>query len=147
MRPIKSAPLTNREMEELGVFLRADDSLENAMDVSTFDGFLCAVLSGPKVVMPSEWMRWVWDKERGEQAPKFASEKQAQRILSLLIRHANVIAFALTQAPQHYEPLFLEREVKGRTVSIVNEWCCGYVKGIALDRKPDRFIIDHEFRT
>src|ERR1022692_1911493 len=77
---------------------------------------------------PSEWMRWVWDKAEGAQAPEFASEKQAQRILSLLIRHANVIAFTLTQAPQYYEPLFLER-----IVSIVDEWCCGYVKGIALD--------------
>ena len=48
---------------------------------------------------------------------------QAQRILGLLIRHANVIAFTLTQAPQYYEPLFLERKVKGRTVSIVDEWC------------------------
>jgi uncharacterized protein len=78
-------------------------------------------------------MRWVWDKEEGAQALEFASEKQAQRIPSLLIRHANVIAFTLTQAPQYYEPLFLERKVKGRTVSIVDEWCCGYVKGIALD--------------
>src|SRR5450756_905370 len=63
MRPIKSGPLTNREIEELDVFLLADDGLENAMDVSTFDGFLCAALSGPNVIMPSEWMRWVWDKE------------------------------------------------------------------------------------
>jgi uncharacterized protein len=133
MRPIKSGPLTNWEIEELDVFLLADDGLENAMDVSTFDGFLCAALSGPNVIMPSEWMRWVWDKEEGAQAPEFASEKQAQRILSLLIRHANVIAFTLTQAPQYYEPLFLERKVKGRIVSIVDEWCCGYVKGIALD--------------
>jgi hypothetical protein len=39
MRPIKSGPLANREIEELDVFLLADDGLENAMDVSTFDGF------------------------------------------------------------------------------------------------------------
>src|SRR5450759_471591 len=61
------------------------------------------------------------------------ARSRAQRILSLLIRHANVIAFTLTQTPQYYEPLFLERKVKGRIVSIVDEWCCGYVKGIALD--------------
>jgi uncharacterized protein len=92
MRPIKSGPLTNREIKELDAFLLANDSLENAMDVSTLDGFLCAVVSGPKVVMPSEWMRWIWDMDEGEQSPEFASEKQAQRILSLLIRHANDIA-------------------------------------------------------
>jgi hypothetical protein len=33
--------------------------------------------------------RWVWDREEGKQAPEFASEKQAQRILGLLMRHAN----------------------------------------------------------
>jgi len=60
------------------------------------------------------------------------------------MRHANDIAVTLTQFPQYYEPLFLERDHKGRTVSIVDEWCCGYVKGIALDPsgwKP--FIEEH----
>src|SRR5713226_2028261 len=82
MRPIKSGPLTHLEIEQLDAFLLSDGGLENAMDVSTLDGFLCAVLSGPNVIMPSEWMLWVWDMEEGEQAPESASEKQAQRILS-----------------------------------------------------------------
>src|SRR5258706_8943592 len=43
MRPIKSGPLTNQEIEELDAFLLSDDDLENAMDVSSLDGFLCAV--------------------------------------------------------------------------------------------------------
>ena len=30
-----------REIDELNAFLLADDGLENAMDVSTFDGFIC----------------------------------------------------------------------------------------------------------
>jgi uncharacterized protein len=123
MRPIKSGPLTNREIKELDAFLLADDSLENAMDVSTIDGFLCAVVSGPKVVMPSEWVRWIWDMDEGEQSPVFVSENQAQRILNLLIRHANDIALTLIEAPQYYEPLFFKRDVKGRAVSIVDEWC------------------------
>jgi uncharacterized protein len=156
MRPIKSGPLTNREIKELDAFLLADDSLENAMDVSTLDGFLCAVVSGPKVVMPSEWMRWIWDMDEGEQSPEFASENQAQRILSLLIRHANDIALTLIEAPQYYEPLFFKRDVKGRAVSIVDEWCCGYVKGLALDSlgwqplieaRPDWFEAIHLYGT
>ena len=133
LRLIKSGPLTNREIEKLDAFLLSDGGLENAMDVSTLDGFLCAVLSGPKVITPSEWIRWVWDREEGKQAPEFASEKQAQRILGLLMRHANDIAVTLSQVPKEYEPLFFERDVKGGTVSIVDEWCCGYMKGIALD--------------
>jgi uncharacterized protein len=144
MRPIKSGPLTNLEIEELDTFLLSDDGLENAMDVSSLDGFLCAVLSGPNVILPSKWIPWVWDSTEANQSPEFTSEKQAQRILDLLMRHANDIAVTLTQFPQYYEPLFLERDHKGRTVSIVDEWCCGYVKGIALDPsgwKP--FIEEH----
>ena len=156
IRPIQSGPLTNREIEELSAFLLAEDGLENAMDVSTFDGFICAVLSGPNTIMPSDWMRWVWDQEEGEQSPEFASEKQAKRILSLLIGHANVLAFTLTHGPQHYEPLFYDRKVERRTVSIVDEWCCGYVKGIALDpvgwqplidARPDWFEVIHLYGT
>jgi len=156
MTPIKSRPLIDQEIEELDAFLLSDDGLENAMDVSGLDGFLCAVLSGPNVIMPSEWMRWVWDSTEGKQSPEFTSEKQAQRILDLLMRHANDIAVTLTQFPQYYEPLFLERDHKGRTVSIVDEWCCGYVKGIALDPSgwqplfeahPDWFEAIHLYGT
>jgi hypothetical protein len=82
-------PLSAKEIEQLDRFLLADDDLEATMDVSTLDGFLCAVLSGPMLIMPSEWMRWVWDMEASEQAPEFTSEKQAQGIVSLLMRHAN----------------------------------------------------------
>jgi uncharacterized protein len=72
------------------------------------------------------------------------------------MRHANAIAVTLTQFPQYYEPLFLERDHKGRTVSIVDEWCCGYVKGIALDPSgwqplfeahPDWFEAIHLYGT
>src|SRR5450631_2104766 len=80
MRPIKSGPLTNLEIEELDTFLLSDDGLENAMDVSGLDGFLCAVLSGPNVIMPSKWIPWVWDSTEANQSPEFTSEKQAQRI-------------------------------------------------------------------
>ena len=76
MRPIKSGPLIDQEIEELDAFLLSDDGLENAMDVSGLDGFLCAVLSGPNVIMPSEWMRWVWDSN-GRQAVSGVYEREA----------------------------------------------------------------------
>ena len=94
IRPIESGPLTSREIKELDAFLHAEDGLENPMDFYTFDGFICAVLSAPNTIMPSEWLRWVWDQEQGERLPEFSSEKQAKRILSLLIGHANVLAHA-----------------------------------------------------
>jgi uncharacterized protein len=109
MTPIKSRPLIDQEIEELDAFLLSDDGLCPASTAFS------AVLSGPNVIMPSEWIRWVWDSTEGKQSPEFTSEKQAQRILDLLMRHANDIAVTLTQVPQYYEPLFLERDHKGRS--------------------------------
>jgi uncharacterized protein YecA (UPF0149 family) len=42
------------EIKELDGFLLAEDGLENLMDFS-------------------EWLRWVWDQEQGEQPPEFKS--------------------------------------------------------------------------
>jgi uncharacterized protein len=100
------------------------------------------VISGPDTIMPSEWLRWVWDQERGEQPPQFTSEKQARRILSLLIGHANVLAFTLTHGPPHYEPRFYSHKIPGNSVPVIDEWCCGYVKGIALDPEGWQPLID-----
>src|SRR5260370_37550793 len=79
VRPIESGPLTDREIEELDAFLLAEDGLENPMDFYTFDGFICAVLSGPNTIMPSEWLRWVWDQGEGERPPEVGSEKHIAR--------------------------------------------------------------------
>jgi uncharacterized protein len=133
IRPIEAGPLTDREIEEVNTFLLAEDGLDHPMDFYTLDGFICAVLSGPNAILPSEWLRWVWDEEHGQQAPEFSSERQAKRILSLLLGHAEVLAFTLTHGPQYYEPLFYSHRIEGNSVPIVDEWCCGYLKGISLD--------------
>jgi hypothetical protein len=56
--------------------------------------------------------------------------------------HANVLAFTLIHGPQHYEPLFYAHKIDGNSVPIVDEWCCGYVKGIALDPEGWQPLID-----
>ena len=133
MNLLPESPLLNEEIDELDQFLLNAKGLEESMDVSTLDGFLCAVLSGPTLIMPSEWMRWVWDQEKGEQMPEFHTESEAKRILRLLMRHANDVAATLTCSPSDYEPIFYERRPKGRLITIVDEWCYGYLRGVALD--------------
>jgi len=135
MKLPSNPPLLDEEIEELDKFLLDADELEESMDVSMLDGFLCAVLSGPKLIMPSEWIRWVWDSEKGRQVPKFRSQRYAERILSLVIRHSNDIALTLIQSPSEYEPLFYERRLIRKLITIVDEWCYGYLKGVALDER------------
>ena len=62
-------PLSNAELEELDDFLCGEDIEETSMDVSTLDGFLTAIAIGPQIVLPSEWLPWVWDMDDGEAEP------------------------------------------------------------------------------
>lgn len=133
MNLLHQGPLTDEEIRELDQFLLDAEGIPESMDVSTLDGFLTAIVCGPKTILPSEWMRWVWDMERGEDAPEFTDQAQAQRILGLLLRHMNDIAQTLHQAPEQYEPLLMENPNDGDPIPILDEWCSGFMKGVQLD--------------
>lgn len=133
MSALDQGPLSDAEIDELDRFLLNTEGIDESMDIATLDGFLTAILCGPKMIMPSEWMRWVWDMERGEDAPEFASQAEAQRILQLLMRHMNDIARTLQQAPEQYEPLLMENPNDGDPIPILDEWCSGFMKGVGLD--------------
>ena len=131
---ISNAPLTDAEIEQLEEFLlREDGALNQPMDMAMIDGFLAAVVSGPGLIMPGEWLRWIWDTEEGQESPDFPSQQQTQDILNLIMRHYQHVNDTLTHAPQEYEPLITERTVDGRVVPIIDEWCMGYYKGMSLD--------------
>ena len=130
---LDKGPLTEAEIGELDRFLMNAKGVEHPMDISTLDGFLTAVVCGPKTILPSEWMRWVWDMENGEESPVFKDRAQAQHFFGLLMRHMNGIAHTLNEAPEEYEPLLLENPNKGDPVPILDEWCCGFMKGVQLD--------------
>ena len=92
----------------------------------------------------------------GEHVTPIASQLDV-RILSLLIGHANVLAFTLIHGPQYYEPRIYAHKIEGNNVPVIDEWwCCGYVKGIALDpegwhplidARPDWFVVIHLYGT
>lgn len=133
MSTLDQGPLADDEINELDQFLLNAEGIDESMDISTLDGYLTAITCGPKTIMPSEWMRWVWDMQRGEAAPEFTSEKQAQRILGLMMRHMNDISQTLRLDPDHYEPLLMENPNDGDPIPILDEWCCGFLKGVDLD--------------
>ncbi len=128
-------PLSDEEIEELDDFLLDAEGIDESMNVSMLDGFLTALICAPKLILPSEWMRWVWDTEHGNDSPKFTSEDEASRILSMLMRHMNDITRTLSQAPEYYEPLLLENINNGNPIPILDEWCMGFVKGMSLDEE------------
>jgi uncharacterized protein len=136
-----NTPLSDQEIDHLNRFLLeripvAEAELseggvdEGVLDISELDGFLTAIISGPRPVMPSEWLPVVW----GEFEPEWASAEESESIISLVLRHMNDIVNTLTEAPEEFEPIVLEVEVEeeDETVTSVEEWCLGYMKGVGL---------------
>jgi uncharacterized protein len=128
-----SDPLTDDELAELDRFLLDVEGVDESMDLSMLDGYFTAILSGPKTILPSEWLRWVWDTERGEDSPVYESLEQAQRVMGLLMRYMNHVAAALIESPEDYEPLLMENPNDGHPLPVIDEWCAGYMKGVSLD--------------
>lgn len=122
--------LSGEEFDELDDFLAGETLQETSMDVSTLDGFLAAIAIGPGFVRPSEWLPWVWDMDEGDTEPEFESEEQANRVLSLVMRHYNCVLQAFNTDPASFEPLFWRGEQWGAA-----EWCEGFVLGFMFSEE------------
>lgn len=136
------APLTDEEFEELAEFLVSDAVPETTMSVVMLDGFLAAIACGPGDESPARWMPWVWDFERGQAAPELPP-KQARKIAGYVTRHLNGIALALAEEPEAFEPLFATDENdEGDEFEVPDEWCAGFLAGVALDADAWRPLMD-----
>jgi uncharacterized protein len=114
--------ITDADLDRLDDFLSSDAVPESAMDVSTLEGFLTALVVGPRVVMPSAWLPWVWDFEEGTAEAEFASLEQAQEVMGLIMGLMNRIAEAFERDPGSFEPAFYRRAEWGAA-----EWCEGFL--------------------
>ena len=125
-----SAPLDENEIDELDAFLLALEDDEAIYGFSAFDGFVTAIVSGPDMIPPSEWLGAVWGSE--DSSPVWEDEQQFQHIFGLMIRHMNSTAATLMEDPLDFEPYFLEGTLEGENILIVTPWCAGYMKGLML---------------
>ncbi len=55
-----SKSLSDVEIDELTELLISDETPEECMDISTLDGFLTGLVTGPDTIMPSRWLPVVW---------------------------------------------------------------------------------------
>lgn len=143
--PDLNTPLTEQELDDLQEMLlqlseRFDEErgeeVDCIVDLSELDGFLTTVVIGPTVVMPSRWLPAIW----GGEMPPFASEEEAHRVTLWITRYLNSIAFEFQVAPREFMPLFNYREVDGQEYAIVEEWCYGFLRGVALMAEAWRVV-------
>lgn len=122
--------LSDAELCELDDFL-ADDSIEStSMDLAMLDGYLAAIAIGPVLIPPSVWLPWVWDHVDGRAEPMFDKSSDANRVLSLLMRHYNAVVEAFNTDPAGFEPMFLRGAHYGAA-----EWSEGFLCGFQFDER------------
>lgn len=124
-------PLSDQEFNVLDQFLLSDRCSENAMTLDALHGYLTAIVIGPEDVPADEWLQQVWGPSTDD-APRFSSDKEAQRIRGLIMRFMNEIAIAFEAAPKEFEPLFLEHSVQGKKLLDGEAWAWGFWEGMNL---------------
>lgn len=126
---MNTGPLTEEELEWLDEILLEYGSDDSVMDVSELDGMLTALLSGPGKIQPEVWLTSLW----GSAVPEWSSAAQQTRFTNLVIQHMSDIAERLSEAPDQFEPLFGYQTIDNEDYLVVDEWCFGYMRGVALD--------------
>ncbi|WP_300730384.1 UPF0149 family protein [Pseudomonas sp.] len=96
------------------------------------DGYFTALVSGPVPVDIAEWFPAIW----GGQNPAWQSPEEAKQFIELSVRHMNTLAAQLATDSQAFAPRFEHSEHHGHTVTLAEEWCFGYLRGVSVANWP-----------
>jgi uncharacterized protein len=132
MKKVTIHPMTEAEVEWLEQRLKDYGNDDSMLSLSALDGFLTAVLSGPELVPPSQWWPVLW----GGTPPEWSSERDMKRALDLILGHMNILAHTLCYQPEHFIPVLMANYVEGQEICNAEEWCFGYLRGMALGNWP-----------
>jgi uncharacterized protein len=131
---MKSQPLTDAEFEQLSAILeRLGD--ERRMNLERLDGFLAALICGPNLVRPSEYLPRILGEEF-----VFEDTSVLQEFLSLIMRHWNTIVDTLNSG-EIYLPLLLEDE---NGMSHANDWAVGFLHGMGFGKEDWAVLLNDE---
>lgn len=140
--PDAAEPWSDEEVDWIDALLMSEENgLDQPLFATEIDGFLCALLSGPNLILPSQALPWIFDAEAGEQSPSGISAEDAQRFFHLVMQQWNYIAASLMEGS--YEPLLMmSQRADGSEVTQFSDWCAGYMTGVGLDREAWSRLMD-----
>ena len=121
--PTIQQPLSDDELNRLGEFLNKIGA--PAMNMESLDGYFSALICGPDMVLPSEYLPGIWGEDFC-----FNSDNQATDILGLLMRHWGTISselFRTLKEPHVYMPVLLEDD---EGLAQGNDWARGFMRGV-----------------
>jgi uncharacterized protein len=121
----KKIRLTTDEQNWLEGFLSCPQAPDGTMSLETLDGFLTALVIGPELVMPTEYLHWIWGED--DEGPDWNSPEQAEYVMGLLAKHWNAIAERRLKGAKH-RPII-------DTFGVAmpgDEWAEGFLRGIDM---------------
>src|SRR5438270_2723348 len=128
-------PLSDGDYDELETFLGSNVGPQDCMDLEMLGGFLTAIVSGPELIQPSEWLPVLWSDSQRSVTPVFQNNEQAERILSLVLKLQQSIRRTLAESPTRFKPLLYHAEPAAkddRGPPEASAWCEGYMTGVLL---------------
>ena len=122
-------PLTDAELDRLSAMLERFGD-KHSMNLEQLDGFFAALICGPDIVFPSEYLPEIWGDDIVVEDKLTAPV--LQDFLSSIMRHWNHIADTL-HSREVFLPLLLQDE---NGITRANDWANGFLRGMDL-RKDD----------
>ncbi|AZE72806.1 hypothetical protein C4K00_2577 [Pseudomonas synxantha] len=125
-------PLTSADLDLIDETLLKYGDDHSVLNLAELDGYFTALVSGPAQVDVAQWFPAIW----GGQDPEWESMDEAQGFLELCVRHMNTLAAQLASDSQAFKARFDETEHQGQAVTLAEEWCFGYVRGVTIGNWP-----------
>jgi len=113
------------ENSGLHAFLNRADVRDAGLTVAYLDGFITAAAAGPSWDSFSEFMSIAFGKE----PPAFKDEKEAEAVISALLRRHNELTLVFDEAPTTFQPDIRMVEAE------VDAWCTGFARAMTLARE------------
>lgn len=138
-----SKSLNESEIEELSEFLSSDETPDECMDISMLDGFLTAIVIGPETITLNRWIPGVCGATDKDEM-SWKSVERTGRIMDLILRHYNSIVQSFQTHPPDFSPLFTINSTGEGEITIIDEWCMGFMNGVNLAHESWQPIFEHK---
>jgi len=126
-------PLNAHDFEFIEDILLKYGDDHSVLNPSELDGYFTALVSSPAQVDIAEWFPAIW----GGQNPDWESPEECKQFIELSVRHMNALATQLASHAKTFKARFEQTEHQGQPLTLAEEWCFGYLRGVAVGNWPD----------
>ncbi len=123
-----SAPLDNKDFDELEKILQKYNADKLINDCASLDGFLAAIASGPQMIMPNIWVEAIFENENHT----WENEEEYNLFFNLSARHMNSILYVLIYDEDKFKTMHHIIQSDNQEVPEMSSWCKAYEFGLSL---------------